>query len=308
MTRLTHSNRGFIRSLQMSSARVFAFVEGRLDRPFFDRLLSQICNPTTIAYQVFAMKELPGGTGGKAALIATFQQFRQNGLLACNAFGKSMICMFLADKDSDDFTRKQLRSRHLLYSPTYDLEGHLFSCGDLNRALADASGITSDQAKALVPNPNAWLQTAATHWKDWIALCLVSQSRGVNCGCTYDRTSQVNPDPLAPPNSAQVAAFKSQLASKLAISQNDLETEFLAASKRVERSISAGQPLRFFKGKWLNHLIQRHLESKPRIPDALISGVGERIGISLLSHVALNANCTCCAAYLPRMQSLVALI
>lgn len=308
MSRLTHSTGGFVRSLQMSSAQVFAFVEGRLDRTFFDRLLSKICKPSTIAYQVFAMKELPGGTGGKSSLIATFKQFRQKGLLSCNPFGKSMICMFLADKDSDDFTRKQLRSPHLLYSPTYDLEGHLFSCGDLNRALADASGITADQARALVPNPNAWLQSAAAHWKDWIALCLVSQSKGVNCGCTYDRTSQVNPDPHAPPDSAQVVAFKSRLASALAISQNGLETQFLIARRQVERSISAGQPLKFFKGKWLSHLMQRHLESSPRIPDALISGVGERICISLLAYVASHSNCTCCAAYLPRMQGLIALI
>ena len=73
MTRLTHSSGGFVRSLQMSSARIFAFVEGRLDRPFFDRLLSQVCNPVAIAYKVFAMKELPGGTGGKSALLATFR-------------------------------------------------------------------------------------------------------------------------------------------------------------------------------------------------------------------------------------------
>jgi hypothetical protein len=61
MTRLTHSHGGFVRSLQMSSVRVFAFVEGRLDRPFFDRLLAKVCNPIGIGYRVIAMKELPGG-------------------------------------------------------------------------------------------------------------------------------------------------------------------------------------------------------------------------------------------------------
>lgn len=305
MTRLTHSSGGFIRSLQMTSARVFAFVEGRLDRSFFDRLLSQICNSAAVGYRVFAMKELPAGTGGKSALIQTFRDFRQTGLLACTAFGKTMTCVFLADKDSDDFTRKQLRSPHFLYSPTYDLEGHLFSCGDFSRALADASGITIEQAKLLVPDASAWICTIATNWRDWIALCLVSQSKGVNCGCTYDRASQVNPDPLAPPDAAQVAAFKSRLASALAISQNDLEVDFAAARRRVDRSIKARQPLRYFKGKWLSHVIQKHLESKPRIPDALVAGVGERIGVSLLAQVALHTNCTCCAAYLPRLANLI---
>jgi hypothetical protein len=305
MTRLTHSSGGFIRSLQMSSARAFAFVEGRLDRPFFDRILAQVCNPQNIGYRIFAMKELPGGTGGKSALISTFQQFRQDGLLACTAFGKSMACIFLADKDSDDFTRKRLRSQHLIYSPTYDLEGHLFSCGDLTRALADACGITSEQAKLLVPDTGFWLQSAATHWRDWIALCLVSQASSINCGCTFDRTSQVNPDPLAAPDAVQVQAFKVRLASALGISQNDLESLFLNAIRRVDQSIRSGQPLRYFKGKWLGHLIQRHLESKPRIPDALISGVGERLSVSLVSQVALHTNCGCCAAYLPQLQGIV---
>jgi hypothetical protein len=306
MTRLTHSRGGFIRSLQMSSARVFAFVEGRLDRPFFDRLLSKICNPAAIGFQVIAMKELPGGTGGKSTLIQTFNDFGETGCLAHTAFGKTMTCVFLADKDSDDFTGKQLSSPHLLYSPTYDLEGHLFSCGDLTRALADASGITMEQSKLLVPDASNWIGGIVNHWRDWIALCLVSQSKGVNCGCTYDRISQVNPDPLAPPDAGQVAVYKSRLASALAINENDLEAEFSAACQQIDRSIADGRPLRYFKGKWLSHLIQRYLESRPRIADALVSGVGERIGVSLLAQVAVHANCCCCAAYAPGIQNLIA--
>lgn len=306
MTRLTHSSGGFIRALQMSSARVFAFVEGRLDRPFFDRLLALECGPKHIEHRVFAMKELPGGTGGKSALISTFQLYRKNGLLACTAFGKSMTCIFLADKDADDFTKRRLRSPHLIYSPTYDLEGHLYSCGDLTRALSDACGITVEQAKVLVPDPKVWLQSAATNWKEWIALCLISQANSANCGCTFDRPSQVNPDPLAAPDSTQVAAFKLRLAQTLGISEINLSMAFQTAICNIERSIRAGQPLRYFKGKWLSHLMQRYLENKPRIPDALISGVGERLGISLLSQVARDANCGFCAAYLPQIQSIVA--
>lgn len=286
----------------MSSDRVFAFVEGRLDRRFFDRLFFQVCNPRDIGYQIFAMKELDGGTGGKSALISKFQEFRRIGLLAHTAFGKSMVCIFLADKDSDDFTRRQLRSAHLIYSPTYDLEGHLFSCGDLTRALADACGITADQAKQILPDAKYWLQSAVARWKDWVALCLVSQIKGINCGCTFERISQVNPDPLAEPDSAQVAAFKLKLASRLGISQQDLDAIFLAASRRVDRSIRTGQPLRYFKGKWLSHMMQQQLASKPRIADALNSGVGEHLCVSLLAQVAQHPDCDCCAAYVVLIQ------
>lgn len=306
MSRLTHSSGGFVRSLQMSSVKAFAFVEGRLDRPFFDRLLARECGPRNIGYRVIAMKELPGGTGGKPALLATFRDFRKKGLLACTAFGKSMACIFMADKDADDFTRRRLRSSHLLYSPTYDLEGHLFSCGDFLRALSDACGITTDQAKQLIPDPRYWLQSATKHWTDWIALCLISQTNNLNCGCTFDRTSQVNPDPLAPPNHTQVVAFKRRLSQALAISEIDLEVRFQNTINAIEKSIQAGNPLKYFKGKWLSHLVQRYLESKPRIPDAQISGVGERMGVSFLSQVTGGHNCQFSSVYYPQLRSVLA--
>lgn len=306
MSRLTHSNGGFIRSLQMTSARVIAFVEGRLDRPFFDRVLQRACAVPGVEYRVYAMKELPGGTGGKSSLLSTFQDFRKRGLLACTKFGKSMVCMFFADKDSDDFTRKRLRSHHLIYSPTYDLEGHLFSCGDLNRALADACGITLEQSRRLIPDPASWLAGTATLWKEWIALCLVSQANETNCGCTFDRTSQVNPDPLAPPDAAQVSAYRNRLATALSISQQALDSEVNAALQKVDASIRKGRPLLYFKGKWLSHVIQRHLEAQPRIPDANIGGVGERIGVSLVGQVAHSPACSCCAVYSQSIQTLLA--
>lgn len=308
MSRLTHSSAGFIRSLQMTSARVLAFVEGRLDRPFFDRILQSACAQSAVEHRVFAMKELPGSTGGKANLISTFKDFRKRGLLACTAFGKSMVCLFFADKDCDDFTRKRLRSPHLIYTPTYDLEGYLFTCGDVHRALADACGITLQQSARLIPNPNMWLNGAASNWKDWIALCLVSQSRSVNCGCTFDRISQVNPDPLAGPDAAQIAAFRIRLATTLGISQQSLDAEVDAALLKVEASIRSGKPLLYFKGKWLSHVLQRHIEAQPRIPDANISGVGDRLGATLVAQVAQTPACGCSAAYLHSIQGLLALL
>jgi hypothetical protein len=308
MTRLTHSQGGFIRSLQMSSARFFGFVEGRLDRPFFDRLLAQVCTPLGITYRVLAMKELPGGTGGKSSLIVTFRNFRSRGLLFCSAFGKTMACLFFADKDADDYTRKRLRSRHLVYSPTYDLEGHLFSCGDLHRALADACGVTLTQAQQLMPTPAVWLQSTASLWKEWIALCLLSQYHAVNCGCTFDRISQVNPDPFSAPVEAQIDAFKTQLAARVGISESEMHAVFLRAVRHVEASVQAGAPLRYFKGKWLAHLVQKHLEIQPRIPDANFSGIGERLGISLVAQVARSAHCSCCAPYEQQVRVVAALL
>lgn len=306
MTRLVHSQGGFIRSLQMSSARLFAFVEGRLDRPFFDRLLQQATKSAGIQHQVIAMKELPSNTGGKSALIDTFKTFRKNGHLRMSAFGKNMACVFFADKDADDFCRKQLRSPHFIYSSTYDLEGHLYSCADLHRALADSCGLTLQQAQALIPYPKIWLATATSMWKDWVALCLVSQSRSANCGCTFDRISQVNPDPFAPPDAVKVEEFKVALLGRLGVSRVEFDRLYTTARMKVDGSISAGSPLKYFKGKWLSHLIQKYLESKPRPPDASFSGVGEKLCSTLVAQVAAHPHCICSGAYLPKLSPVLA--
>lgn len=306
MNRLVHSEGGFIRSLQMSSAKLFAFVEGRLDRSFFDRLIPRTLPPSGVAHQVIAMKELPAGTGGKSALLSTFRTFRKRGMLRMTAFGKTMVCVFFADKDADDFCRTQLRSPYLLYTSTYDLEAHLYTCADIHRALADSCGITVAQARALIPDPRAWLLEIARCWKEWIALCLISQVKGANCGCTFDRISQVNLDPFAPPQVDQVARFKGLLAQRLGLSAAEIESLFASAMRRIDASIASGNALQYFKGKWLSHLVQRHLESSPRPADANFSGVGERLCSTLVAQVALTSQCRCCSPYEARLSALSA--
>jgi hypothetical protein len=217
-----------------------------------------------------------------------------------------MACIFFADKDSDDFCRRQLRSPHLIYSPSYDLEGHLFSCGDLHRALADSCGITLRQAQDLIPDPKAWLTNVTHMWKDWISLCLISQLRSVNCGCTFDRPSQVNPDLFAPPDATQLENFKAALALQLGLSRPHFDKHYSLACRRVDASLKAGEPMKYFKGKWLSHVIQRFLEAGPRLADANYNGVGERLGATLVAQVAVYAHCKCCAPYAASVNELAA--
>lgn len=306
MTRLVHSQGGFIRSLQMSSAKLFAFVEGGLDRSFFDRFLQRSTQVSGIKHQVIAMKELPPGTGGKSALIDSFKAFRKRGYLYMTAFGKAMACVFFADKDADDFCRKQLRSPHFIYSTTYDLEAHLFSCADLHRALADSCGMTLQQTQSLLPDPKAWLSGVVNKWRDWIALCLVSQAKGVSCGCSFGRTSQVNPDPLGPPDDIKVEDFKNRICQNLGISRGKFDQIYRVAIRKVDASILSGTPLRFFKGKWFGHLIQCFLASQPLPPDANYHGVGERLCSTLVAQVPTHSHCACCSPYLLKLNSIMA--
>lgn len=305
MSRLTHSAGGFLRSLQMSSAGFFAFVEGGIDRTFYERLLSISIDAAIIKYQVIAVREIPGSAGGKIALLQLFKLLRQRRQLSAVAFGKRMICAFFADKDGDDALGKKLRSPHLFYTSTYDLEGHLYNCGDLRRALADACGLTFQQASELILEQSAWLKLMVQNWKGWIILCLISQFKKVNCGCTYDRISDVNPNPLAGPDNARLEFYKSALIHATKISTEEFDALYLRFEKIVDSKIKKGNPLAYFKGKWLGHLLQKHIEGMPRVPDAATNSAGEKVVVALIAQVAVGDGCRCCSPYREDIKKLV---
>lgn len=307
MSRLTHSLGGFIRAIQMSSAQLFAFAEGRLDRSFFDRLLARNCGDAKIKFQVFASKELPGDTGGKPRLLSAFKQFRSRGLLKCTAFDKRMACIFFADKDADDYLRTRLRSSHLVYSPTYDLEGHLHACADMHRALADSCGITLEQARNLLGDSQTWLDNAASSWRDWIALCLISQQHKVNCGCTFDRASPINTrPPFSGPDTTLLNQFKDSLAAGIGITRDAFDKLYSRTLKSVDASLHAGQPMRYFKGKWLHHLMRQFISSANRPADMNANAVGEQLNTALVAQVGERSMCRCCSVYVSALDPILA--
>ena len=290
----------------MSSAQFFAFVEGGLDRPFYERVVAKANEGRSVRQQVIAVREVPGSAGGKVALLDLFKRYRKAGHLSATAFGKRLVCVFFADKDCDDACRRRLRSPHLIYTISYDLEGYLYQCGDLHRALADACGLTGQQSASLLGDSSNWIKTIVANWKAWTALCMLSQAQRVNSGSTYDRVSAINPAPLAAHDSALLTQHKAALARALGLSPVAIEKLYRRYERLVETSLSSDVPFRYFKGKWLAHLLQKHLEASPRIPDASTNAVGEKVITALIAQVAANGHCKCCAPYMTKVQQLSA--
>jgi hypothetical protein len=94
----------------------------------------------------------------------------------------------------------------------------------------------------------------------------------------------------------KLSALKLKMASALKMSENEFENLYRKALDKVELSIKQGAPLKYFKGKWFRHIMQHHLEALPKIPDASINGVSEKLCIALVGQVAEKQNC-CCSAY-----------
>lgn len=300
MRRLLHSSGGMLRSTQISKSQIFAFVEGGLDRPFIEKILFKIV-PDITKFRVIAIKEITKNElGGKIAVLNHFKSLRRSNGLNSTAWGKKFINLFFLDKDVDDALNKKIRSPHVAYTSTYDVEGLLFFYGDIIRAISDACLITTAQASNLIGNSNQWIKEIVYNWSDWITLCMISQYKKKNLGCTFDqKVSKININPLAPPNAIALQEFKQKLHASLEITNNEFDLLYSKFYKKVTQSIKEDNPFKYFKGKWLAHLIQKQCEMQPRIPDSNMNGIGDRAISILVSQVASNDECTCYRHYSP---------
>jgi len=284
MSRLRFSAEGALRALQISNAKILIFVEGGLDRAFADRAIRSIGRGQISNYQVRSAKEF-SGTGGKPELIKLFKLLRSKSMLEAVSFGKQSYALFLMDKDVDDLTKRLLRSKHVVYTRTYDLEGALFLAGDVKKAFADACLVTLEQAGDMMTDGLNFAIDVASLWADWIALCMVSAKLKVNCGCTFDRPSTINTPPLSPSAHAEADSMQNSIANVANIEILHVGKLFASMRRRHIASISAHEPFKYFKGKWLAHLLDAHCQTVSKVPDGCFSAVFDRMIVALLTQV-----------------------
>jgi hypothetical protein len=84
--------------MQMSSSRVFCFVEGFSDRYVYSRIIEAECIARNVKYEVVTAEELPGGAGGKPALLGFFDYAKRAALLKDDFQGKQTASLFFLIK------------------------------------------------------------------------------------------------------------------------------------------------------------------------------------------------------------------
>lgn len=256
MHRLRHSNAGFLRYMQMSSAQVFVFVEGKQADPFFyGQICDSVAKATFLSFEVCTARELPLESGGKMALFAFFSYLRlQKGLLSTLA-GKKTSTLFYVDKDVDDVLRRRKRSAHLVYTEYYDVQNHIFENGDVLRGAAAAASIAPQLLRPALSDPSWWCRQAATKWKDWVKLCMFAKQEDIRCQANYHDYSPINSPPSANVDAQKRRAWISTLREKSELSSAVFETRFASASNRVDTYFRRGEHHKVFKGKWFAHLL-----------------------------------------------------
>lgn len=263
MTRLVHSNLGYIRSLQISKHNLFVFVEGQNNDPYFyDKLCKSVCASKDINYIIHEARQLPGDTGGKNKLLTFFEYLNENSLLVIDFLGKKKTFVFFIDKDIDDFLGRQINSRHIIYTKYYTIENHLFADGDLLEAIAAAASLSENLVFDILGDYESWRKNTASAWKDWIKISLFARKYDISCDCNFKTQSKIN-KPLYK-NSIDKKEYLKYLdlfQKRTGFSDDVFQQKFSEVSFLVDELFNKGEFDLLFQGKWYSYFMVEEIKT-----------------------------------------------
>lgn len=283
MGRLRYSAGGLLRSIQMSRSRVHVFVEGReLDTYVYGKVLSHEC-PRPFEYSLKRADQVPGASGGgKPELKKLHDWLRRKGALLGDFKGHRFACLVVMDKDVDDILRAKKRSAHAIYTPTYDLEGHVYRHGDLQEAIAATLFIASATVPTSYRDATRWTDSAMSLWHEWVRLCVAAkmmQSRGV---CNFGVASRVNTGTCGPVDMVEVAKYEAEILAASSKPAAAASSAAHSARRQVETRFMTGRAAEVFKGKWFGDIIAHELDVVFPVEFRRVAGFKSRI----LGHLA----------------------
>jgi hypothetical protein len=251
MNRLRHSPDAYVRMMQMSAATVFAFVEGKgADRFFYGQICKRECEGRSLMYRIATASETPSNTGGKQSLLEFFRYLEANGHLDSNFKGKRTITIFYLDKDIDDLLGQQVQSSHVIYTPTYDVEGKIFEVGDLVRALAASASLDESEVAKEIKDANAWRRSCAERWRDWITLSIFTKKYRIRSCPGYRVASEVNDKSTGNLDHAKKAAYLQRARNASGLSQHEFDRKLREVEELVSTHFASARHGEIFKGKW----------------------------------------------------------
>jgi hypothetical protein len=289
MSRLTHSPAGFLKGLQISRKHLFAFVEGvSNDEYFYSRICEIVCRGTGLDFECNVARNLPGGAGGKKALLKFLEYARRSSKLASKFKDKTTVLVFFVDKDIDEILRRKLRSPHVVYTKFYDIESHLFAEGNLTEAAAATGSVDRRLVAAAFGPPADWRLNKALLWKDWIKLCVFCQRYSVKGSSNYGARSEINENTFGPRDDAKLKAKVAQLRTQAGLIPAVFNRRLETTSRQVDRLYDDGRHDEIFKGKWYSAFAEEDLAAIAGRQRA--RGTGSRIATALAVTIDFDAD------------------
>jgi hypothetical protein len=253
--------------MQTSEKRVFLFVEGRDQDPYFyGKIAREVLTKKALPYQICRADEIKGSSVGKSRLLTFFSWLRQNDYLGGTFKGKSWFGIFYLDKDIDDVLASLVISEHVVYTPYYAIENHIYCVGKLREASAACMSLDVEETPAAFADSFQWRRRCAHLWQEWVVLCLLVAKLQVKCECGYSRPSQLNKPSCASADPALFATFAEDIRTRSGLSQEDFNNALNAARAEVAKIYAANEFDKIFKGKWYAAILQADLDAHVQGP------------------------------------------
>jgi len=287
MTRLRHSVQAYVRSLQISRAKLHIYVEGPIpDRYVYDKIAQDLC-PSSWDYKIATAEEIPTGPtgGGKPRLRLWYEFLRGQGMLVVNFKSRRAVTAFIFDKDIDDVTGTRCRSPHVIYTRWYELENHLFEGGNLADTCASILGRTRGEIRAALGEQRDWRRSVATRWREWVELCLTAALLRVRNYPGYNSLSRVH-------NSHEESADLAKVTSELGVIQSRSGSAMAfhriygRAQRKVHAAFEADEFDLVFKGKWYCVVLEADLRAAGLWRPSIKGSFADRVVAGLALSVA----------------------
>lgn len=272
--------------MQMSIEQVFIFVEGRdLDPNIYGRICSTVCDEYGKRYEIVVADRITGTGGGKQILTQLFEFLTAQGGLLDRSQPDPKLAMFYLDKDVDDIFGALRISQHVVYTPYYCIENHLFCEGDLPSSIANAASLDPRLVETRIPDAQAWRHQAAQGWRDWTALCLAATKLVQTETVSFSRRSTINTPADAPTDPQKLATCISDMQAHTKVAQIKFNQTVAAAYRLVDTVFRQTKHDRLFKGKWYAEFAFRTAEIAAGQAPFNRNGFSDRLIGSLMATI-----------------------
>lgn len=288
--RLRYSFQTYLRKMQISRYGLFVFVEGYTDRYFFSTLMNSISTVKDPHNIVTAAELLDEEAGGKKKLLSFFDFLKKRDALNYKFKKKRKLSCFFLDKDVDDLMGNKSHSKHLIYTRTYALENYFYMYGDIVKAASIAASLDMNSVAGHIGQPHDWRKKAATSWKEWIVLCVLSLKNNKEkpiCNYGYSK-SPIHDGVYGPVNKRKYAECISIIKKRSGYSDQDFNRKLKKIAMLINKIYSDENFDSIFKGAWYTPFliedVRKIAQKKQYSPNAL----GDRLLDVLTSTLDFN--------------------
>jgi len=184
-------------------------------------------------------------------LLGFFDYLKRIRSLVDTFKGSTTVSIFFLDKDIDDLLKTKRRSAHVVYTQHYDIEAYYFIHGDLCTAAAASASLDIGSVRARISDYSLWRRQAASCWKEWVQLCVLSRVCPNGSMSYYGRpVSQVHAVAYGPLIADLYATHLEGLEVASGLPSAEFDARLTLLFKRIDRLFSRGEHDQVFKGRW----------------------------------------------------------